>query len=370
MQVLQAGVTTEELQRFMSKGLDPSGGVGVSAKQGDPEARRLLQETQGTTIRDPDAAAAAKLVANIDAEAPTSSSSSTHHLEPGMYLAAGLQVRITGLKSRPELNDVEGILVAQVEDKWRIVLAETGVEKMIKAKNLVVVLEPGGRVEVADFPHQPDLNGRRGTLFAYTKDLWNRWQVMLDGAPEERLLAAKYLRPLPSDQADAEPERPLSAQSTMEATTASEPGGLPPTRRGRRTFSQAMTTRFGEAEPAGSSVVVEEARVEPAPAAPASHVNDDAWFDVASGDQGRHDPTSSISRDAFRTPPPCEELGVGSRVQLVGLKNSGAVGTLVQFFADGQGGRWKVQLDPGQAMKGFAQLKPCYLQRLPDDIGG
>merc|ERR1711923_1315 len=48
----------------------------------------------------------------------------------------GGKVRVDGLTAKPELNGLTGVLVAQKEDKWQVLLDNNGGMKLFKEKNL------------------------------------------------------------------------------------------------------------------------------------------------------------------------------------------------------------------------------------------
>lgn len=70
------------------------------------------------------------------AAAPAPAAAASAPPAGGGMLILNMRVILHSLSSRPELNGLTGVLVAQVQDKWQVRMDNDGGEKLLKAKNL------------------------------------------------------------------------------------------------------------------------------------------------------------------------------------------------------------------------------------------
>jgi len=160
------------------------------------------------TYRDPPPyAVAAPTGPDACPQIAATAATTAHHDSEGRSLAPGMEVCLTGLQSRPELNGQKGVLVAfdEQESRWKVSMHANGCDPygmMAKSANLSlpsdrVPITKGQKVRAVGLTNKPDLNGQTGVAVQWDQ-VACRWQVLMDDNAG-RLLDISKLEAIPSD---------------------------------------------------------------------------------------------------------------------------------------------------------------------------
>lgn len=93
-------------------------------------------------------------------------------------LVQHVRVRLYGIESQPDLNGKTGTIIAYSEEKDRYNIYVVALSKIVSLKPVNVVLSEGTVGTVTGLSSRPEWNGRRGTIKLWKRDS-NRYEVQL-----------------------------------------------------------------------------------------------------------------------------------------------------------------------------------------------